>query len=152
MKEIVRPSVRQSQSPLVGNSVTHSLDHSATQSPSHSVTQSLSQSVTHSLRHRAYLCFVFSTHCLFTLATFCRKSCKVHPKSISQNNYMKEHPRTSQPSLLSSSSLSAPMGFRLFFLEEGLWRKNVNNNEWPSNARQFLYWSVECIVLNLVDN
>ena len=104
----VTQSLNHSVAQSLSRSVAQSLSRSVAQSLSRSVAQSLSRSVssvnqsafTQPLRHRPYLCFVFSTHRLFTLSTFGRKPCKVHPMSISQmvtqsqNSHIKDHKPT----------------------------------------------------------
>lgn len=164
MKEIVHESVTQSISQslipsftqlLIIQSLSQSLNHSLF---SHSISQLLGHAFTQSLSHWAYLCFVFSTHCLFTLSAFWRKSCKAHTCQYIKwwlNHIIitwKDHPPTNQPSSLLSSSLSAPKGFRFFFLADGLWWKNANNNEWPSNARQVSAGTDGSVLVSLTTN
>ena len=163
----VSQTVSQSHSQLVSHSFTRSLNHSLTHSldhssfshssTHHSVTESLSQSVTNSLSH-SVIRHTFALYSAPTAFSTFPRFDESPAKHISRQyikswlNHKiitsKNHPPTNQPSSLLSSSLSAPKGFRFFFLADALWWKNATSNEWSSNASQV---SVP-IAVHLVDN
>ena len=151
-----KSSMSQSHSQLVSHSFPRSLSyslfsHSVSHSITHySVTQSLSYSVTHSLSH-SVIGHTFALYSAPTAFSFFPRFDESPAKYILRQyikwwlNHKiitwKDHPPTYQPSSLLSSSLSAPKGFRFFFLADGLWWKNANNNEWPSNAvAVYFFW------------
>ena len=116
MKEIVRSSVRPAVSHYVSHSTSYSIippvnpficpsvrlsvsqvSPSVRPSVRPSVNQSHSQTIL-LVNLRAYLCFVFCTHCLFTRYTFRRKSCKINRMSVTQTvtSENKSHQKTTR--------------------------------------------------------
>ena len=163
--------VRQSDSQSVTQSISSSLIHSFTQPLTHSLThstthhlvtqaliiQSLNPSVNRSRIH-SVIRHTFALYSAPTAFSTFPRFDESPAKHISRQyikswlNHKiitsKNHPPTNQPSSLLSSSLSAPKGFRFFFLADALWWKNATSNEWSSNASQV---SVP-IAVHLVDN